>query len=124
MSSTRTLVIGVMPSQAEDLGEASGHAPQCLSKTPLTSRSNPLAVFVCAQVLELLSPLVSDTEVPMEVAGFAALALGMVFTSSCKEEVVMSILGVSVKKGQRGDGLVTDPQEVVQCLPGGKSGNP
>ena len=29
-----------------------------------------------------------------EVSAFAALALGLVFTSSCKEEIVMAILQV------------------------------
>lgn len=57
------------------------------------------ALLCLFQVLELLAPLVSDSEVPIEVAGFAALALGMVFTSSCKEDVVMSLLGVSVALG-------------------------
>lgn len=39
---------------------------------------------VCCQVL--------DTEMPMEVAGLSALALGLVFTSSCQEDVVEAIL--------------------------------
>ena len=30
-------------------------------------------------------PLVTDTDVSMEVSGFAALSLGLVFTSTCKE---------------------------------------
>lgn len=34
---------------------------------------------------ELLLPLVTDTDISMEISGFAALALGLVFTSTCKE---------------------------------------
>ena len=34
---------------------------------------------------ELLVPLVTDTDISMEISGFAALALGLVFTSTCKE---------------------------------------
>jgi 26S proteasome regulatory subunit N1 len=44
--------------------------------------------------MELLSPIVSDSDTPMEVAGLAALALGLVFVSSCSEDVVMAILQV------------------------------
>lgn len=44
------------------------------------------------EVRELLEPLVTDTDVAIEVSGFAALALGLVYTSSCKEEVVEGII--------------------------------
>ncbi|KAG1670671.1 hypothetical protein FOA52_010946 [Chlamydomonas sp. UWO 241] len=44
------------------------------------------------EVEELLLPLVTETDVSMELAGFAALALGLVFTSTCKEDIVMGIL--------------------------------
>lgn len=44
------------------------------------------------EVAELLAPLVSDAEVSMEVAGLAGLALGLVFTSSAKDDVVMALL--------------------------------
>ena len=37
---------------------------------------------------ELLLPLVTDTDISMEISGFAALALGLVFTSTCKEVCV------------------------------------
>ena len=46
------------------------------------------------EVEELLTPLVTDSDVNIEIAGFAALALGLVFTSTCKEEIVMAILQV------------------------------
>jgi hypothetical protein len=35
---------------------------------------------------------VLDSDQSMEVAGLAALALGLVFTSSCKEDVVEALL--------------------------------
>ncbi len=41
-----------------------------------------------------MAPLVSDAEVSMEVAGLAGLALGLVFTSSAKDDVVMALLQV------------------------------
>ena len=44
------------------------------------------------QVRELLSPLVGDPEVSMEVGGAAALALGLVFISSQDEDCVGAAL--------------------------------
>lgn len=46
------------------------------------------------EVGELLGPLVVDGEVAVEVSAFAALALGLVFVSSGREEVVMNVLQV------------------------------
>ena len=40
------------------------------------------SLYLCQ---ELLVPLVTDTDISMEISGFAALALGLVFTSTCKE---------------------------------------
>ena len=37
-------------------------------------------------------PLVTDTDLSIEISGFAALALGLVFTSTCKEEIVTAVL--------------------------------
>lgn len=48
------------------------------------------------EVEELLLPFIADTDVSMELSGFAALALGLVFTSTCKEDIVMSILQVGL----------------------------
>ena len=45
---------------------------------------------------ELLTPLVTDTDISMEISGFAALALGLVFTSTCKE-----VRGRDHRKGLR-----------------------
>ena len=46
------------------------------------------------QVRELLSPLVGDPDVSMEIGGAAALALGLVFISSQDEECVGAALQV------------------------------
>ncbi len=37
------------------------------------------------EVQELLIPLVTDPEVAIEIAAFAAMSLGLVFTSTCHE---------------------------------------
>jgi 26S proteasome regulatory subunit N1 len=44
------------------------------------------------QVLELLTPVVHDFKVGIEVAGFAALSLGLVYVGSCNEDVAQSII--------------------------------
>ena len=46
------------------------------------------------QVRDLLSPLVNDPDVSMEIGGAAALALGLVFISSQDEECVGAALQV------------------------------
>ena len=45
---------------------------------------------------ELLTPLLSDSAVSMEVASFAALALGLVFVGSCHEDSINALLQVRV----------------------------
>ncbi|GFH09753.1 26S proteasome non-ATPase regulatory subunit 2 homolog [Haematococcus lacustris] len=52
-------------------------------------------------VAELLVPLVADADVSMEVVGVTALALGLVFTSSCKEDIVMAMLQVAKTLNER-----------------------
>ena len=47
-----------------------------------------------AQVGELLAPLVSDPDVSVEVASFAAVALGLVFVGTCHASSVEAILQV------------------------------
>ena len=46
------------------------------------------------EVGELLSPLLGDPAVSMEVAAFAALALGLVFVGSCHDDSINSLLQV------------------------------
>lgn len=43
------------------------------------------------EVEELLLPLVVEPDVNIELAGFAALSLGLVFSSTCKQESVEAI---------------------------------
>ena len=43
---------------------------------------------------ELLTPLFLDTELPMEVVGYASLALGLIFVGSCHKNSVEAILQV------------------------------
>ena len=46
------------------------------------------------EVGELLTPLITDMDLPMEVVGYAALALGLVFVGSCNQDSVEAILQV------------------------------
>ena len=50
------------------------------------------------EVGELLHPLVGDPAVPLEVAAFAALALGLVFVGSCHEDSINALLQVRQSK--------------------------
>jgi 26S proteasome regulatory subunit N1 len=43
-------------------------------------------------VLEVLTPIVQDSKVGIDVAGFAAMTLGLVYVGSCNEDVVQSIV--------------------------------
>jgi 26S proteasome regulatory subunit N1 len=43
-------------------------------------------------VLEVLIPIVQDSKVGIEVAGFAAMTLGLVYVGSCNEDVAQSIV--------------------------------
>jgi len=44
------------------------------------------------EVAELLTPLLTDADVSMEVAGFAALSLGLVFVGDCHAASAEAIL--------------------------------
>jgi hypothetical protein len=46
------------------------------------------------QVGELLAPLVTDPDISIEVASFAAVALGLVFVASCHADSAEAILQV------------------------------
>lgn len=46
------------------------------------------------EVQELLVPVVIDSDISMEVAGFAALSLGLVFASTQQEDCVQAMLQV------------------------------
>lgn len=69
----------------------------------LISGPNPAAAAAacCCQVL--------DSDVSVDIAGLAALALGLVFVSSCKEDVVEAIITALMSRwgvGSRVVGLV------------------
>ncbi|KXZ55777.1 hypothetical protein GPECTOR_2g1327 [Gonium pectorale] len=65
------------------------------------------------EVAELLSPLVVDGEVAIEISAFAALSLGLVFNSSGREDVVMSILQALMT---RSDVELATPYAKLLCL--------
>lgn len=44
------------------------------------------------QVLDLLTPIVQDSKAGIELAGFAAVALGLIYVGSCNEDVAQSIV--------------------------------
>ncbi len=58
---------------------------------PSPSHPHPLSLTQ-EEVQELLVPLVMDPDTKMDVACAAALSLGLVFASSCREECVSAIL--------------------------------
>eukprot|EP00304_Pavlova_gyrans_P002895 CAMPEP_0206057206 /NCGR_PEP_ID=MMETSP1466-20131121/43897_1 /ASSEMBLY_ACC=CAM_ASM_001126 /TAXON_ID=44452 /ORGANISM="Pavlova gyrans, Strain CCMP608" /LENGTH=927 /DNA_ID=CAMNT_0053432475 /DNA_START=81 /DNA_END=2864 /DNA_ORIENTATION=+ len=51
-------------------------------------------------VLELLLPVVADTDAPLDVACFAGLALGLVFVGSCHDDICQSIMGALMERPQ------------------------
>jgi len=48
---------------------------------------------------------VLDSDMSMEVAGLAGLSLGLVFTSSCKEDVVEALLTALMSRWGGGGGV-------------------
>ena len=48
------------------------------------------------EVGELLTPLLTDNDVSMEVAGFAALSLGLVFVGDCHAASAEAMLQVGL----------------------------
>lgn len=52
------------------------------------------------EVYELLSPLVSDAGVTMEIASLAALSLGKVYVGSCNGDLTSSILQTMMERGE------------------------
>lgn len=44
------------------------------------------------ELLGLLTPVVADSKAPLDVAGFAALSLGLVFVGSCNEHAAQAII--------------------------------
>ena len=52
------------------------------------------------ELQELLVPLVTDTDVKIDVAGFAALSLGLVFTSTCNGDAIEAIIQALMMRGE------------------------
>ena len=52
------------------------------------------------QMQDLLVPLVTDTDVKIDVAGFAALSLGLVFTSTCNGDAIEAIIQALMMRGE------------------------
>ncbi|KAJ3225375.1 proteasome regulatory particle base subunit [Clydaea vesicula] len=52
------------------------------------------------EVYELLSPLISDTGVSMEIASLAALSLGLIFIGTCHGELTSSILQTMMERSE------------------------
>lgn len=68
------------------------------------------------EVQELLVPIVIDTDVPMEVAGFAALSLGLVFVSTQQEDCVQALLQVPPPPPLRNLSLSPEQHDGAFCL--------
>uniref|UniRef100_A0A061RYU3 26S proteasome non-ATPase regulatory subunit 2 homolog n=1 Tax=Tetraselmis sp. GSL018 TaxID=582737 RepID=A0A061RYU3_9CHLO len=65
------------------------------------------------EVQELLVPVVMDSEVPMEVVGFAALSLGLVFSGTQQEDCVQAILQTLMTRGEH---ELEEPYSKLLCL--------
>jgi hypothetical protein len=52
------------------------------------------------EIQEQLLPLVMDTDVSMEVSGFAALALGLVFCCTCNGDISEGLLSALMVRGE------------------------
>jgi 26S proteasome regulatory subunit N1 len=50
--------------------------------------------------LELLTPVVLDSSVGVDVAAFAALSLGLVYVGTCNDDVAMAILQALMERGE------------------------
>jgi len=49
-------------------------------------------------VMELLTPIVSDTKLSMELSSYAALSLGMIFAGTCNGDISSAILQVIMER--------------------------
>ena len=68
--------------------------PACLSDI---LKRIPCAGTRKEEVGELLTPLLTDNDVSMEVAGFAALSLGLVFVGDCHAASAEAMLQVGAR---------------------------
>mmetsp|Transcript_18831 Transcript_18831/g.52512 ORF Transcript_18831/g.52512 Transcript_18831/m.52512 type:complete len:900 (-) Transcript_18831:154-2853(-) len=65
------------------------------------------------EVQELLVPIVIDSDVSMEVAGFAAVSLGLVFASTQQEDCAQALLQALMT---RSDHELSEPYAKLMCL--------
>lgn len=72
-----------------------GRRPSSQLRTHILSAR---ATIAPAQVLEMLLPVVADTDTPLDVACFAALALGLVFVGSCHDDICQSVMGALMER--------------------------
>lgn len=69
--------------------------------------------FFYKQVLDILTPIVQDSKSPIDLAGFAAVALGLVYVGSCNEVVAQSIF---VALMERSEADLGEPLARFLCL--------
>ena len=65
------------------------------------------------EVQELLVPVITDDEAPMDVVAFAALSLGLVFVGTCHEECVQAIVQALMLRPEKD---LEDPFAHFICL--------
>lgn len=73
----------------------------------------PPTMLNMVQVLDLLTPIVQDSKVGIEVAGFAAIALGLIYVGSCNEDVAQSIVLALM---ERSEAELGEPLARFLCL--------
>lgn len=66
-----------------------------------------------SQVLELLTPIVTDSKAGIDVSGFAAISLGLIYVGSCQEDVAQSIILALM---DRTDAELGEPLARFLCL--------
>jgi 26S proteasome regulatory subunit N1 len=72
-----------------------------------------VSVAVFMQVLDLLTPIVQDSKVGIDLAGFAAVALGLIYVGSCNEDVAQSIVLALM---ERSEAELGEPLARFLCL--------
>ena len=95
-------VLCVTTRHAHKRGPARPVAPMCTAEQGATMPAcvtdflgvSPWAGTRKEEVGELLAPLLTDNDVSMEVAGFAALSLGLVFVGDCHAASAEAMLQV------------------------------
>lgn len=56
-----------------------------------------LAVF---QIRSILTPILGDTKVSLDVIAFAAISLGLVYVGSCNEEIAQAIIFALMERSE------------------------